>query len=104
MSAGDHTHVLRQGNEDYVEEKHREWSDVILHSIPSIVFASHLVATFAPVVECQTCAPDHRQGHDVVNLRSGQAIQVSPQVVVYIVDDREDTPQAVDLRVVAVEL
>lgn len=104
MSAGYHTHVLRQGNEDYVEEKHRDWSDIVLDSIPSVVFASHLVATFAPVVECQTCAPDHRQGHDVVNLCSRQAIQVSPEVVVYIVDDRKDTPQAVDLRVVAVEL
>jgi hypothetical protein len=104
MDAGNHTHVLRQGNEDYVEEKHRDWSDVVLDDIPSVVFASHLVATFAPVVECQACAPNHGQGHDVVNLRSGQAIQVSPEVVVYIVDDREDTPQAVDLRVVAVEL
>jgi hypothetical protein len=104
MGAGNHTYILRQRNEHYVENEHRNWSDVVLDSVPSVVFASHLVTTFAPVVECQTCAPDHRQGHNVVNLRSGQAIQVSPEVVVHIVDDGKNTPQAVDLRVVPVEL
>lgn len=39
----------------------------------------------------------------MVKLRSRQAVQMSPDVVVYIVDNREDTPKTVDLRVVAVE-
>lgn len=95
---------MRQRDEDDVEDKHGNRSDVVLDNIPSVVFASHLVATFAPVVECQTCAPDHGQGHDVINLCGGQAVQVSPEVVVYIVNDRKDAPQAVDLRVVAIDL
>lgn len=101
--SGIDTYVLSQRDEDYVEDEHRNGTNIVLDNVPPVVLASYLVAALSPVIERQTRAPDYRQGHNVIYLRSGEAIQMRPDIVMHIVDNGQHTPQAVDLRVIAIE-
>ncbi len=46
---------MRQGDEDDVEDEEERRVDVFSENLPSIVFRTDLVTSFAPVVEGQSC-------------------------------------------------
>jgi hypothetical protein len=60
------TYTLRQGDEHDVEDEHPEWAHVIFHNLPSVVLRSNRIPPFAPVVESQSRAPQHRNCHNVI--------------------------------------
>jgi hypothetical protein len=98
------TYVLCDGDEEYVHYEHGDWPDVVLDDVPSVVLAADLVAALTPVVEGQARAPNDRDSHDMVDSRGGYTVEMRPHVVVDVVDGGEQAPQAVNLRVVAVDL
>lgn len=104
MKWGRKDHILCQRYEDDVEQEHGRRSSIVLHDVPAVILASHLVSALAPVVEGQTGSPDNRDSHDVVQSCGWQAIDVGPHIIMHVVDDGQDTPEPVHLRVVAIDL
>ena len=47
-------HTLCQGDEDHVEDKKQRRADIFLQNIPTIVLRANAIASFAPVIVCQT--------------------------------------------------
>lgn len=47
-------HALSQGNEDHVEDEEQRRADIFLQDIPSVIFRANAIASFAPVIICQS--------------------------------------------------
>jgi hypothetical protein len=100
----DQAYVLSQRDEGDVEDEHAGGADIVLHNCPPVVFATHRVSTLAPVVECQTGAPEDRDSHNMVEAERWEAVEVCPNRIVYIVERWDYAPQTIHLRVVLVDL
>jgi hypothetical protein len=103
MGTGD-AYTLSQRDEGDVQNEHADGTNAVLDNLPPVVLAADRVSALAPVVERQTRAPDDRYRHDMVETECWQVIEVRPDGVVNIVHGGDEAPQAVDLRVVLVDL
>jgi hypothetical protein len=98
------TYALDRRGEDDVQEEERRCANPPLDQVPSVVFASNLVTTAAPVVEGQTHRPQHTECHHIVHSLRLKTIHSSPHGIVNVVKGREDRPHAVYLTPVPVDL
>ena len=49
------SHTLGQGNEDHVEDEEQRRADIFFQDLPSIILRTNAIASFAPVIICQSC-------------------------------------------------
>ena len=96
------THILAKGDEGNIEQKHGPVADLLLDNGPTIILRADVVATLAPVIECQPRTPHRAEHAHIVQSLRRQPIGMRPGREMRNVNGREDTPEAVDLRVVPI--
>ena len=97
------TYALDRRGEEDVQEEERRCADPTLDQIPSVVLATNLVTTTAPVVESQAHRPYNAECHYVVHSLRLEPVHPSPHSIVNVVQGREDRPHAIHLAPVPVD-
>ena len=98
------TYTLNGRGEEDVQQEESWRSDPAFDQVPSVVLASDLVSSSAPIVEGKTNRPQHAESHDVVHSLCIQTVHSSPHGIVNVVHGRENRPHTVDLAPVPVDL
>jgi hypothetical protein len=81
----DETYTLDRRCEKDVQEEERRCANPALDQVPSVVLATDLVTTSAPVVESQTHRPHDTECHHIVHSLRLKAIRPSPHSIVDVV-------------------
>lgn len=102
-SDGKSAYTLDGRSEEDVQQEEGRCSNPALDQIPTVVLATDLVTSSAPVVEGQAQCPQNTECHHVVHPLRLQGVHPSPHGIMDVVEGGEDGPHAVDLAPVPVD-
>jgi hypothetical protein len=81
----DETYTLDRRREEDIQEEERRCANPTLDQVPSVILATDLVTTTAPVVESQAHRPHDTECHHIVHSLCLEAVRPGPHSIVDVV-------------------